>query len=165
MLIFNVKFMAKRAILPFMFFLLVFSAGFLIHPGIVRNADEGRIADVPPASDAGKMPAIPVESSPAHHRCKLARFSLEAGQYEQANQAAWQFIREHPESFLLDYAYFYLARSHFNRARYTEARKAIDHLRTHYPQSRLLADAVFLEADTCIFISRITRLRCNGIRR
>ena len=130
-----------------MFFLLVFSAGFLGRPGIVRDAEEAGIAGVLPASEAGKMPAIPVEPLP-EHPLQRARFLFQAGEYEQAIQAAQHCIQEDPESLLLDYAYFYLARSHFNLARYAEARKAIEYLRTNYSQSRLLADAAFLEADT-----------------
>lgn len=142
--------MDKQTVLAGIFFLLVFSAGFLMQPGIVRNADSPEIAGALPAQNAGKMSARPIEFSP-EHPLPLARFSLGTGDYEQAGRAAQQCIREYPESLLLDYAYLYLAYSYFHQGRYPEAREVLDHLKTAYPQSRLLADAAFLEADTYFY--------------
>ena len=147
--------MLKRGMSPIVFFLLAFSAGFLAQPGRLGNVEEFKISDILLVQDAGKIAAIRVELASesgrqrrAENSLQLAHFSLQAGQYDQANQAAQQFIREHPESLVLDNAYYDLAVSYAHLSRYAEARETIEHLRSSYPQSRLLAEAAFLEADT-----------------
>lgn len=137
------------------FFLIVFSAVFLAQPGGLGNLEEFNIPDVLPDQEVVKMPEFQIELPPepgpqqqAENSLQLAHFSLQAGQYEPANQAAQQFIQEHPQSLVLDYACYYLAVSYARLMRCDEARESIKRLRSSYPQSRLLAEAAFLEADT-----------------
>ncbi|GAK59050.1 lytic transglycosylase domain protein [Candidatus Vecturithrix granuli] len=139
---------------PIVFFLIVFSIVFLTQPGSLGNIEE-ITPDVLPDQEVVKMSAFRIELPPepgpqqrAENLLQLAHFSFQFGQHEQANQAAQQFILEQPGSLVLDYAYYYLASSYANLTRYAEARESIKRLRSSYPQSRLLAEAAFLEADT-----------------
>ncbi len=140
---------------PIVFSLIVFSAVFLAQPGSLGKIEEFNVPGVLPDQEVVKAPAIQVELPPefspqqrADNALQRAYFSLQTSQHEQANQAAQQFIREQPGSLVLDYAYYYLAGSYANLARYDEARESIQQLRSSYPQSRLFAEAAFLEADT-----------------
>ncbi len=74
--------------------------------------------------------------------------SFQGRQYHEAIRAFRQLSKEFPDNILIDYAVVYTAMGLVNTADYENARKTLEHFRTAYPQSLLLEEAKFLEADT-----------------
>ncbi len=71
--------------------------------------------------------------------------------YEEANTHFQQLILEDPDYVLMDYVYLYQAKSFMKTDNYAGARKILQHVRANYPQSVLLTEARFLEADSWFY--------------
>ena len=80
-----------------------------------------------------------------------AYHAFQAGKYDTAIKAFYQFTRVHPDSLLLDYAYFYMGSGMMKLGDYERAQKTFASLKKAYPQSLLVTEASFLEADTFFY--------------
>lgn len=111
-----------------------------------RRRESAGLAPVPPGAMAGVTPSAPAAASlPAttpRDEFDLAVFSLEQGQFDQAEMGLKGFLQRYPQDRMAGEAVYYLGESYFKRGKHRDAAEQFLKISTDYPKTAHAPDAM-----------------------
>ncbi len=94
-----------------------------------------------PKAEEAKVLIIRCKTRLAEHEVYIGRFYLKREQYQPAIMRIEQALKQYPDYYYRDEAYYYLAKAYALTEQVDKARTLVDKLKTEFPRSDYLEDA------------------------